>query len=333
MKLQLLLPRYKEPFEIIKPMLDSLEIQQGIDFNDFGVIIVNDGKENLLDIKLFESYHYKIEYYAEEHRGVSATRNSCLDKATADYVMFCDCDDMFFSIIGLWTIFSQIEKGFDTFVSVFVEEGIDPTTGDKIFYPRGSAQQGIDSTFVHGKVHNRKFLLRNKIRWNDNLTIHEDSYFNCLCQRLASPERTIYCSTPFYLWKWNDNSVCRHDPKYILKTYNNMIDSNTALIKQFLERGRTQDAQFYCLGLIYDAYYTMNKDEWVNQENKEYRDKTELRFKEYFLEFKNIFNQTTKEMKSQISNSIRNRMVKEGMNLEKITFDQWIQSILEKEKD
>ena len=28
-------------------------------------------------------------------------------------------------------------------------------------------------------------LLKQKIRWNDNLTIHEDSYFNSLCQKLA----------------------------------------------------------------------------------------------------------------------------------------------------
>lgn len=328
MKLQLLIPRYKEPFEVIKPMLESLKIQQSVDFDDFGVIIVNDGKDDLLDEELFKQYPFKIDYSAEEHKGVSATRNACLDRAKADYVMFCDCDDMFYSVTGLWTIFTQIEQGFDTFISVFMEEGHMPDTGDTIFFPRGLPQQGLDSTFVHGKVHNRKFLLRNKIRWNESLTIHEDSYFNCLCQRLADPSRTIVCQNPFYLWKWNDNSVCRHDPKYILKTYNNMLDSNTALVKQFLSRGRTADAQFYCLGMIYDAYYTMNKDEWINQDNKEYRDATELRFKNYYLEFRYLFEQSTKEMKAQVSSGIRNRMVQEGMAMETITFDQWIQKVL-----
>ena len=41
-----------------------------------------------------------------------------------------------------------------------------------------------------------------------------------------------YCQTPFYLWKWRDDSVCRHDPKYILRTYRNMLDSNDALVQE-----------------------------------------------------------------------------------------------------
>ena len=271
MKLQILIPHYNEPFEIIKPMLDSLAIQQNVDLkNELGVIIVNDGNENTLDENLLKNYPFEIEYYINEHKGVSATRNACLDKARADYVMFADCDDMFFNVAGLWTIFNEIENGgFETFISVFVEEGRHPETGEVYYIYRGDPQTGgIDSTFVHGKVHNRKFLLRNKIRWNDNLTIHEDSFFNCLCQRLANPSKAKFCPMPFYLWKWNNNSVCRHDPKYILKTYNNMLDSNTALVTEFQKRNSLQDAQFYCVSMIFDAYYTMNKDEWINQENK-----------------------------------------------------------------
>ena len=46
MKLQILVPHYKEdPNEII-PLLDSLQIQQSVDFEDFGVIIAYDGKES-----------------------------------------------------------------------------------------------------------------------------------------------------------------------------------------------------------------------------------------------------------------------------------------------
>ena len=329
MKLQILIPHYNEPFEIMKPMLDSLAVQQNIDFNELGVIICNDGDENILDEKLFEPYPFKIEYYVNEHKGVSATRNACLDKAKADYVMFADCDDMFYSVTGLWTIFNEIENGgFETFISVFVEEGRHPDSGEVYYIFRGDPNNGgIDSTFVHGKVHNRKFLLRNKIRWNDSLTIHEDSFFNCLCQRLADPNKAKFCPMPFYLWKWNDNSVCRHDPKYILKTYNNMLDSNTALVSEFQKRGRLQDAQFYSVSMIFDAYYTMNKDEWINQENKEYRDNTEKRFKDYYLQFKVLFDTCPQQTKNMIIQGIRTRMFGEGLGLEKITFDQWIKHI------
>lgn len=324
MKLQILIPQYKETEEIIKPLLDSISLQQNVDLkNDIGVIIANDGTDVKLSKEFLNSYPFKIDYLECEHKGVSATRNACLDKATADYVMFCDADDMFCNVCGLWIVFREMENGgFDSLVSIFIEELKLPDTNQITYINRE-----LDGTFVHGKIHNRKYLLDNNIRWNDSLTIHEDSYFNCLCQRLS--DNVKYCQTPFYLWKWRDNSVCRRDPKYILKTYNNMLDSNTALVDEFLKRGKFQLAQFYSMSMIYDAYFTMNKDEWINQENKEYRDKTELRFKEYYLKFKAITDSISLPEKAQIISGIKNRMFQEGLLMESVTFDDWIKHILE----
>ena len=321
-KLQILVPQYKETEEIIKPLLDSIEVQQSVDLqNDVGVIIVNDGTDVHLSREFLDRYSFPIEYYLNEHKGVSATRNACLDHATAEYVMFCDADDMFYNACGFYIIFREMENGgFDSLVSAFIEESRDPNTKDPIYLTHN-----MDSTFVHGKVHRRKYLLQQKIRWNNDLTIHEDSYFNCLCQRFAKELK--YSQTPFYLWRWRDASVCRHDPKYILKTYNNMLDSNDALVDQFLKRGRQQDAQFYAVNMIYDAYFTMNKDEWLNQDNHEYRNATERRFKEYWTKYKYLHDAMPQDTKTQIIMGIKNRMYAEGMVLETITFNEWIKQI------
>lgn len=322
MKLQILIPQYEETEDIIKPLLDSIEVQQNVDLkNDIGVIIVNDGTDTHLSQKFFERYSFPIEYHLNEHKGVSATRNACLDRATADYVMFCDADDMFYNACGLYIIFREIENGgFDSLVSAFIEESRMPDTKEPVYI-----NHDMDSTFVHGKVHRRQYLIDNNIRWNDNLTIHEDSYFNCLCQRLT-PELK-YSPTSFYLWRWRDASVCRHDPKYILKTYNNMLDSSDALIQQFLDRSRMEDAQFFAVNMIYDAYFTMNKDEWLNQENKEYRYATELRFKEYWMKYKILHDSIPHDVKTQIIMGIKNRMYAEGMVLETLTFAEWIKQV------
>lgn len=323
-KLQILIPQYNETEEVIKPLLDSIEIQQNIDLkNDIGVIIVNDGTNVHLSKDFFKRYSFPIEYYLNKHGGVSATRNACLDHATAEYIMFCDADDMFYNACGLYIIFREIQMGgFDSLVSAFIEESRLPETKEIVYI-----NHDMDSTFVHGKVHRRQFLIDNNIRWNDKLTIHEDSYFNCLCQRLAKELK--YCQTPFYLWKWRDDSVCRHDPKYILKTYNNMLDSNDALISQFLNRKRKEDAMFYAVGMIYDAYFTMNKEEWLNQENKKYRYNTEKRFKEYWIKYRDLHNSIPKEIKTQIIMGIKNRMYSEGMLLETLTFTEWIKQVEE----
>jgi hypothetical protein len=235
--------------------------------------------------------------------------------------MFCDADDMFYNACGLYIVFREMEgNGFDSLVSAFVEETRDPVTKNPIYI-----NHDMDSTFVHGKIHRRKFLLDKNIRWNDTLTIHEDSYFNCLCQRLAGELK--YSQTPFYLWKWRDSSVCRHDPKYILKTYNNMLDSNDSLVCEFLRRDRKSDAQFHATNMIYDAYFTMNKNEWLNQENHEYRIATERRFKDYWVKHKSLHDSLPMEMKAQIIMGIKNRMYAEGMVLETLTFDQWIKQV------
>jgi len=321
MTLDILIPQYKETDQIVKPLLDSIALQQLVNFNNIGVIIVNDGSDVFLSEELLNSYPFKVTYFKNEHKGVSGTRQKALDLSTADYVMFCDADDMFFNMCGLWIVFREMQIGFDSLTSVFVEETKAPNE-EHIFINRE-----MDSTFVHGKVHRRRYLLEQNIKWNESLTIHEDSYFNILCQKLS--QNVKYCPSPFYLWKWRDDSVCRNDFKYILKTYNNMLDSNTALINEFIRRSRPQEAQFYSTNMIYDAYFTMNKSEWINQDNKEYRDKTEKRFAEYYRTFKHLFDATPTQVKGQILQGLRNRFYGEGMLLESMTFEQWIKHIEE----
>ena len=321
MKLQILVPQYKETDEVVKPLLDSIAIQQAVDFNDIGVIICNDGSDVFLTDEFLNSYNYKIEYYKCKHQGVSATRNECLDRATADYVMFCDADDMFFNACGLWIILREISLGvFDSMTSVFVEESRHPQTKEVMYI-----NHDMDSTFVHGKVHRRQYLIDKDIRWNPNLTIHEDSFFNILCQNLS--QNVKYCQSPFYLWKWRDDSVCRHDPKYILKTYRNMIDSNDALIQEFVKRNNPDKAGFYITFMIFDAYYNMNKPEWINQKNKTYRQETEKRFAKYYKKYKEVWDAVPSADKMQISNGVRSRMVTEGMQMETMTIDRWLKKV------
>ena len=109
-----------------------------------------------------------------------------------------------------------------------------------------------------------------------------------------------------------------------------MLDSNTALVNEFVKRGRTQDAQYYATAMIYDAYFTMNKREWIDQENKQYRHATEKRFKEYYVTFKSLFDSIPENAKNQIIVGIKNRMFGEGLMMESITFDDWIKSVMRK---
>ena len=320
MKLQILVPQYNETNDIIKPLLDSIAIQQNVEFEEVGVIICNDGAGIHLSEPFLKQYNFAIEYHLEPHRGVSGTRNACLDYATADYVMFCDADDMFMNVCSLYVIFMDINLGFDSLFTAFVEESCDRQTG-KIVY----ITHERDGTFVHGKVHRRQYLIDKNIRWNEKLTIHEDSYFNLMCQNLTDNLR--YNTTQIYLWKWRKDSVCRQDPLYIQKTYPNLIDSSDALVEQFVQRGIMDKAAYFVVNMVLDTYYTMNKKDWVDQGNKEYRDIAEKRFGEYVNKWWDLWESVSRVDVIKLSVPSRERNLNGGMLMESITLFDWLRNI------
>jgi len=325
MKLQILIPHYDEAYNEIENLLNSISIQQSVDLAEVGVIIAYDGPK-AIELPISEwndSYSFEVKQVSlPEKLGVSEARNAALRAAKADYVMFCDADDMFCHVCGLYIIFNEIEAGFDTLTSMFIEETRNPETGEPVY-----VNHEMDSTFVHGKVHRRKFLMQNNLKFNPNLTVHEDSYFNVLVQSIANPNRAKYCPTAFYLWKWRDASVCRHDPKYILKTYSNMIDSNDALVSELLYRKLFEKAQFHSAVMIFDAYYTMNKKEWIDTINADYRHQVDRRFKSYLKKYKYLWDELKDQDKMMISNNVRSRSVLEGMPMESITIEDWLNFI------
>jgi len=69
-------------------------------FEDFEVIIVDDGSTDgtLNKINEQKKFHHdlKVRVIASEHRGLSASRNQGLAAASADYIAFLDCDDIWY---------------------------------------------------------------------------------------------------------------------------------------------------------------------------------------------------------------------------------------------
>ena len=106
-----------------------------------------------------------------------------------------------------------------------------------------------------------------------------------------------------------------------------MLDSNDALIDEFIRRGLQDKAMFYLAAMIFDAYYTMNKPEWVNQDNKTYRDETERRFAEYYRKWRNVWDEVGERDKMLISSKVRESRVREGMGMERMTINEWLKQI------
>ena len=321
MKLQLLIPQFNETDEVMRPMLESISTQQGVNLKqDIEVLIGNDGSDIKLSEEFLGSFSFPVRYVQFDHSGLPGTRGRLFELATADYVMFCDADDMFLSNLALLTIFSFVRKGFDALICDFLEEVLDRKTGRSYFF-----RHKRDSTFVHGKIYRRQFLLDNRIVWHPDVKCHEDSGYNCLAIKVA--KNVEYCQTPIYLWKWREDSICRKDPLYVPKTYTRMIYSNDWLVKDFLDRGMLEEAKFYVAMLVYGTYFMLNKPVWLDPMNARYRFETEKCFQGYYRKHKTLFLSVDPKVRNQIIAGTKRRVLNEGVILEKFTFDSWISHI------
>lgn len=320
MKLQLLIPQYNETDQIVSNMLDSIKIQQGIDFNDIEVLYGNDGSDTKLSDDLFNQYPFSIRYFQYEHSSPAGTRQQLFEEATADYIMFCDADDMFLTVLALYTIFHYIEKGFDALICDFTEQLIKKETNKSLFFHHRK-----DYTFVHGKVYRRQHIIDNNIIWRPDVRYHEDGSYNLLA--IYTAKNVEYCNIPIYLWKWRDDSICRKDPLYVVKTYTRMIYSNGYLVKDFLDRKMYDKAKFFTGSLVYGTYYILNKPIWLDPMNAKYRYETEKCFQEYYKSHKELFNALDDKTRQRVIAESKRRVLNEDVFLEKFTFDEWINHI------
>lgn len=328
--LDLIVTHYHEPWELGKPMFDVLALQRNIDFNDVGVILVNDGEENALPAECFEGYPFEIHQISIPHGGVSKARNAGLDASVADWVMFCDFDDSFSSLFGLHLIFAAMqEDSCDTLWSCFTEEALgDDGVMHLVAHER-------DYVFVHGKAHRRKFLVDNNIRFHDKLTIHEDAFFNVLAQKLAGEDRIASIKTPIYVWKWNANSVVRKDNSddYVFDTYDHLMRQKIALTEEFIRRERTEDAMELIIKTVVDVYYDCQNPNWRLPKNKDRLHKVENWFAAYLKRYASFYVKADTKVIAGMAKMVRDDRMKQGRFLMEFeTIGDWLKHIMETAK-
>lgn len=90
-------------FSIIIPLFNKENfventIQSVLDqtFQDFEIIIINDGSTDKSEEKVFHFKDDRIQYISKQNEGVSTARNLGIEKATASYITFLDADDYWY---------------------------------------------------------------------------------------------------------------------------------------------------------------------------------------------------------------------------------------------
>lgn len=261
MKLQILVNHYQENEAIIQRFLNSIQKQENIEFE---IIIGSDGG-NEIPQELLSQYSFPIKYLYLPHSGVCHTRNVLLDKSIADYIMFCDIDDMFYRSYGLDYLYTTaIKTDANIVCSSFLQEELSDT---------GFVYKEInqDMLHVHGKIFKRQFLIDNQIRFPDEMEFSGDMMFLWLAFALS--KNTKWITNSFYIWKYCQNSITRKDKFHSIKTYDKVLQCYTLTAHNLVQRqnyeGLYQNLIATTMSMLYLDATNKNRlnapQEYINQ--------------------------------------------------------------------
>lgn len=310
--ISLIVTHYNEPFEVMKPLLDSIKMQLGFNFENLEVIIVEDNDDPISEIV---GYPFEIRIISQGHKGVSAARNFGLAESKGEYVMFCDCDDQFIELYALHLY--DTHNQFNVVKSPFVEDQVVDGELKLIRHDR-------DTTFIHGKMFNKSFLMENNLKFNEELTIHEDSFFIVLCDIVAG-ESKYEMSPAVYLWKYNENSIVRKDREmFVFKTYDHLMKCRKAICKELYERGFITEFYQAVCKTVMDSYYDFQKDCVFNPEYKGIVNKAYKAFRGFFNEYEDFYRDIALPDKAQMMFMSRSMSYSKGFLFEHETLKDFL---------
>lgn len=246
MKLQILVNHYKENKDIVQRFLKSLDLQQNVQFETF---IISDGGNIYLNDEILNGYSFPIHYAYNSHTGVCHTRNLLLNSSDADYIMFCDIDDMFSSPNGLELLMTAAkETQADIIGSTYNEEFMNLKT-NKLEY----RVYEKDTLRIHGKIIKRQYLIDNKIFFPDEMETSGDMMFLWLAYSLTN--KIVWIKNNFYIWKWHSNSVTRAESFFPVRNFEKTLKCYILLAENLKQRSRL-DLYINLICTLFGTIYT-----------------------------------------------------------------------------
>lgn len=325
-KLSIIIPHYEETEMEIFPLLSSINIQVGINFDDIEVIISNDGGSNVeLHNEFFSLFDYDVrQVYLDTNKGPGVSRQNGLDHAFGDYVMFCDADDCLHSVAVLGAFFNEIDQFHPDILSSSWLEEIKNQEGHLSYITKE-----IESTWMFGKVFKREFLSKHNIRFHNDLRVHEDSYILSIATELAESRRHLNMVT--YVWKFNPNSITRRDNGiYSFNSMPTFIDALALSFKELENRGYKKLELKVCQFICY-IYFIAQSERWNEEETTQYCINMENCFKEKIKPFWHYYESADNNMFKEIYSAERAKIFNNQIELE--IFSEWLKRLGLKNKE
>ena len=249
MLLDIMITHWTEPWEIGKKAFDILALQRLVSWDEIRITLVHDGSEAFPE-EYFDGYPYKVRQVCLPHGGIAKARNWCIDHAEAEWIKWCDFDDMFFSISALKELTDALKGGqqFDMLWFEFFWEM------DGKHYRKDDR----DPVLLHGKMLRRSFLKDHGIRFQEYLTFCEDSAFLALVEMEIDHQRIgkIKTEAPAYLYLVRQGSLCNR-PEILFDNRMSFFQRHRYVAEELRKHGEILESERFTVRTMGDSYLTL----------------------------------------------------------------------------
>lgn len=243
-------------------------------YDNIEIIIVDDesddGSAEVCD-RYAEQYK-NISTYHIKNKGVSNARNFGLSKASGDYIMFCDSDDV---VEKTWC--ESLYKAISNYPESWVMCGasyVDSNTQDvikTIVYDENTELSSIEkqdyykvfalgvSGYIWNHIYDLSVIKKNNIQFDENTDYAEDALFNN--EYLKYCESICFINKPLYNYYVSSSSGLSH--KYFPDYYDK-------LKKIYLSRKQFIDKKYlpeFCYEYFY--HFNLSLDNTLDKRNKD----------------------------------------------------------------
>lgn len=191
-RVDVIIPAYNA-HETIMDSIHSI-ISQSIS-DKINVYIVNDCSDTdyTKEINEVKDYLNIVEIKTPNRLGIGGARQYGIENSTGEYIIFLDADDVFNDCLSIKNMYNIMEENGENVLGTFYHEETD-NGFEEILY---------NCSKVYGKIYRRKYLIKNKIKFN-NTFLYSDFSFN---QIISMKEKIKFMNDYTYIHRNNSNST------------------------------------------------------------------------------------------------------------------------------
>ena len=260
MLLDLFITHWTEDWETGEKGLRMLSLQRLVNWNDVRVTIVHDGSAKFPEV-CFAGYPFQVHQVCLEHGGIAKARNWCIKHSDAEWIRWCDFDDMFANVHALRDMMHVLNNNeYDLIWHELLAEvdGIVHIKRDR------------DPVFIHNKVFRRQFLLDHRIYFPEHLTWCEDSAMLAMVEMEIDHQRIgkIKATAPLYVYIARQGSLCNR-PEIRFANMESFFRRHCYVAEEFKKRKRYDEYCTMCVRTMADSYYTLVKAPGITEDKSD----------------------------------------------------------------